>query len=71
MDIKMPGMNGMEATKIIREFRNDVPIIATTAYAQTNSEQRFLDAGFNGYLAKPIRKEKLLAVLNNYAILSE
>jgi len=71
MDIKMPGMNGLEATKIIREFRNDVPIIATTAYAQTNSEQRFLDAGFNGYLAKPIRKEKLLAVLNNYAILSE
>lgn len=71
MDIKMPVMNGLEATKLIREFRNDLPIIATTAYAQTNSQHRFLLAGCNGYLTKPIRKEKLLAMLKNYAILPE
>jgi PAS domain S-box-containing protein len=63
MDIKMPVMNGLEATKLIREFRPELPIIATTAYAHTGDEQRFLAAGCNGYLAKPIKKEKLLLLL--------
>ncbi len=63
MDIKMPVMNGVEATRRIREFRPEVTIIATTAYAQTGDEQRFLAAGFDGYLPKPIRTEKLFALL--------
>jgi CheY-like chemotaxis protein len=66
MDIKMPVMNGLEATKLIREFRPELPIIATTAYAQTGDEQRFLSAGCDGYLAKPIQKEKILALLQKY-----
>lgn len=66
MDIKMPVMNGLEATKLIREFRSDLPIIVTTAYAQTGDEPRFLAAGCNGYLAKPIRKEKLFKLLEKY-----
>jgi PAS domain S-box-containing protein len=66
MDIKMPVMNGLEATRLIREFRPELPIIATTAYAQTGDEQRFLDAGCDGYLAKPIGKDRLLAVLKKY-----
>jgi PAS domain S-box-containing protein len=66
MDIKMPVMNGLEATKRIREFRPELPIIATTAYAQTGEEQRFLAGGCDGYLAKPIKKEKLLALLQKY-----
>jgi PAS domain S-box-containing protein len=66
MDIKMPVMNGLEATKLIREFRPDLPIIATTAYAQTGDEQRFLAAGCDGYLSKPIGKEKLLTQLKKY-----
>jgi PAS domain S-box-containing protein len=66
MDIKMPVMNGIEATKIIRGFRPYLPIIATTAYVQTGDEQRFLAAGCDGYLPKPIKKEKLLALFQKY-----
>ena len=67
MDIKMPVMNGLEATKRIHEFRPDLPIIAATAYAQTGDEFRFLAAGCNGYLAKPVKKEDLLQLLQKYA----
>lgn len=63
MDIRMPEMDGLEATKLIHEFRPELPIIATTAYAQTGDESRFLEAGCVGYLAKPIKREKLMAVL--------
>ncbi len=66
MDIKMPVMNGIEATKHIRKFRPELPIIATTAYAQTGDEQSFIEAGCNGYLAKPIKKENLINLLNKY-----
>lgn len=69
MDIKMPVMNGLEATKLIHEFNPELPIIATTAYAQTGSENHFLDAGFNGYLAKPIKKNDLLQMIKKYIIL--
>ncbi len=63
MDIKMPVMNGVEATRRIREFRPNLTIIATTAYVQTGDEQRFLAAGCNGYLPKPIGMQKLMATL--------
>jgi PAS domain S-box-containing protein len=64
MDIKMPVMNGIEATMRIREFRPGVPIIATTAYAQTGDEQIFLSSGCSGYLPKPISPEKLKVLFN-------
>lgn len=67
MDIKMPVMNGLEATKIIRNLRPDLPIIATTAYAQTGDEERFLSEGCSDYLSKPIRKEKLMEIIRKYA----
>lgn len=66
MDIKMPVMNGDEATRQIREFRPDIPIIATTAYAITGDEYSFLEIGFDDYLPKPIIKEKLLAIIRKY-----
>jgi len=66
MDIKMPVMNGVEATKLIREFRPELPIIATTAYTQIGDEQRFLAAGCDDYLAKPILKDDLLELLYKY-----
>jgi PAS domain S-box-containing protein len=69
MDIKMPVMNGLEATKLIHEFRPGLPIIATTAYAQTGDEHRFIEAGCNGYLPKPVRKDNLMSVLENYDIM--
>ncbi len=66
MDIKMPVMNGLEATRIIREFRPDLPIIAITAYVQTGDKQRFIEAGFNDYLSKPIKREKLYSLIQKY-----
>ncbi len=66
MDIKMPVLNGLEATQLIHEFCPGLPIIATTAYAETGDEHRFLAAGCNGYLAKPIKKENLKLLLQTY-----
>jgi PAS domain S-box-containing protein len=67
MDIKMPVMDGLEATRLIREFREDVPIIALTAYAQTGDEYRILEAGCDGYLAKPINRERLFELIGKHA----
>ncbi|HET9569880.1 MAG TPA: response regulator [Bacteroidales bacterium] len=70
MDIKMPLMNGLEATQRIHEFRPELPIIATTAYAQTGDEHRFLAAGCNGYLSKPISKDNLIQLIQKYTNIS-
>jgi len=66
MDIKMPVMNGIEATRLIREFKSDLPIIATTAYAETGDEHRLIEAGFNEYLPKPINLKQLNAIIKKY-----
>lgn len=66
MDIQMPVMNGIEATSKIREFKPGLPIIATTAYAQTGDKVRFLEAGCSDYLPKPINKEKLINKMSEF-----
>lgn len=66
MDIKMPVMNGIEATKEIRKFKPNIPIIATTAYAQTGDKHRFIEAGCKDYLAKPIRLKQLSSIIEKY-----
>lgn len=60
MDIKMPEVDGIEATRQIKNIRSEVPVIAITAYAMSGDEERVLAAGCDGYLSKPISKEKLL-----------
>ena len=68
MDVQMPVLDGVEATKKIRSssanFRN-IPIIALTAYAMAGDREKFLEAGMNDYIAKPVDKEKLFEVLEN------
>ena len=54
MDIKMPVMDGYEATAEIRKVSASVPIIAVTAYAFAQDEQRIINSGFDAYTAKPI-----------------
>ena len=59
MDIKMPDMNGYEATRIIREFNKDIIIIAQTAYAMTGDRGKALAAGCNYHITKPLRQKDL------------
>lgn len=66
MDIQMPGMNGYEATSMIRQFNQDVIIIAQTAYAMLNDEAKALQAGCNAHLRKPIQKNKLMASIRKF-----
>jgi signal transduction histidine kinase/CheY-like chemotaxis protein len=66
MDVQMPILDGVSATKQIRSssatYKN-VPIIALTAYAMTGDREKFLNAGMNDYLSKPVDKDKLLEVI--------
>ncbi len=64
MDIRMPGMNGIEATKLIKEMRNDLPIIAQTAYAYSEDKAKCFAAGCTDFLAKPIRNAALLKAIS-------
>jgi CheY-like chemotaxis protein len=63
MDIKMPKMNGIEATELIREFNKDVRIIFQSAHALSEEKEKALTSGGNEYLTKPINKEELLKLL--------
>ncbi len=63
MDVKMPGMDGLEATRQIRTFDPSVPIIAVTAFAYDRDRQKALDAGANEYLSKPLNGEQLRQTL--------
>jgi CheY-like chemotaxis protein len=60
MDVKMPYIDGFEATRQIKLINKEIPVIAVTAYAMSGDEERVLDAGFDGYLSKPISKASLL-----------
>lgn len=68
MDIQMPVMDGLEAARRIRsgeagEHRRDVRIVALTAYAMAGDRERFIDAGMDEYLTKPVEVEDLMKVL--------
>ena len=64
MDIKMPKLNGFEATKQIRSFNTKVFIIAQTAYAQDSYKAKVSEAGCDAYISKPIDKQKLLDIIS-------
>ncbi|MBU0985867.1 MAG: PAS domain S-box protein [Proteobacteria bacterium] len=72
MDVQMPVMDGYTATQKIREWEKShqvdaTPIIALTAYALQEDEQKSLDAGCNSHLIKPLKKVKLLETINKYS----
>ena len=69
MDEQMPGMDGLEATRRIRARAgsdHEVPVIALTANADSQAEQRCLEAGMNGFLSKPVRRKQLRSVLGQW-----
>jgi CheY-like chemotaxis protein/HPt (histidine-containing phosphotransfer) domain-containing protein len=64
MDMQMPVMDGLTATRIMRrEMNNSTPVIALTAYATKDAIEKALDAGMNGYLTKPFEEETLFSQL--------
>lgn len=66
MDIKMPVMNGLDATRIIRGFSQDIPIIMQTAYAFNSDKENAIKAGANEVLVKPITLNVLRGTLSRY-----
>jgi CheY-like chemotaxis protein len=71
MDVQMPEMDGLEATRVIRDLHSEVrnhqiPIIAMTAAAMTGDRERCLEAGMNDYITKPVSPQALIEALNRW-----
>jgi PAS domain S-box-containing protein len=71
MDIQMPVMDGLEATRIIRnsdksEFDPNIPVIAMTAHAMKGDREKFLSAGMNDYIEKPFEFEEIFKCINRF-----
>jgi len=66
MDIRMPDMDGYEATRQIRQFNKDVVIIAQTAHGLMGDREKAIEAGCNDYLSKPVNRDKLLSLIQKY-----
>lgn len=71
MDIKMPEMNGYQATTIIKEMKPSIPIIAQTAYAMAEDIIKGKNAGCDDYLSKPIKPELLISTLRHFLCIAE
>ncbi|MDP2234824.1 MAG: PAS domain S-box protein [Bacteroidales bacterium] len=66
MDLKMPKMDGYEASKLIKEFRPDLPIIALTAYSTEVDRDKALASGCSEFISKPFKRELFLAKINEH-----
>ena len=72
MDINMPVMDGYEATREIRKFSLQVPIIAVTAFAYASDEQKAMENGFNAYMSMPLYagqlRTKITSILQRHVV---
>ena len=68
MDIQLPGMDGLSATKILKAdpVLQEIPIVALTSHAMEGDDKKALDVGCNGYIAKPIDTKNFLATIGQY-----
>lgn len=66
MDIRMPEMNGLDATRIIKEVRSDVPVVALSAYAFEENIRDAKQAGCDEFMAKPFKVEDLIEMVKRY-----
>jgi two-component system sensor histidine kinase/response regulator len=74
MDVQMPEMDGFEATKAIRERKDDrrnTPIVAMTAHAMKGDRERCLAAGMDDYVSKPIEPQELLNAIKKWVVTSD
>lgn len=68
MDIQMPEMDGIDATREIRKDDGVIPIIALTAYAMKGDKRRFLSEGMNDYISKPVKKSLLFELVDKHIL---
>ena len=66
MDMKMPNLGGLDATRIIRELSPDIPIIALTAFAYDHDRKAALEVGCNDFLTKPFTQEVLKETIKKW-----
>ena len=66
MDVRLPGMSGLEATDRLREINSRIPVIAQTAHAMEEDRKKCIQAGATNYISKPIHIEELLDLMNQY-----
>ncbi len=66
MDIKLPNVDGYEATSMIKKIQPEIPIIVQTAYAMAGDREKALEAGCDDYIAKPLKSEKLLQMVRSH-----
>jgi PAS domain S-box-containing protein len=66
MDIRMPVMDGIEATKLIKNIRPNLPIVAQTAYAFSDEKEMIISIGCTDYISKPIEKNELFKLIAKY-----
>ena len=66
MDIKMPDLNGLEATIEIKKINPLIPVVAQTAYVMEEDEEASIKAGCDDYIAKPIRPENLITIMSKF-----
>ena len=67
MDIKLPDINGLELTGIIKKINSKVKVIAQTAYALSGDREKAIEAGCSGYITKPIKRQELLNLISLYS----
>ncbi len=66
MDIQMPEMDGLEATKAIRKREDEIPIIAMTANAMKGDMEKCLNAGMDDYMTKPIKRDLIFEMIKKW-----
>jgi two-component system, cell cycle response regulator DivK len=68
MDIQLAGMDGLEALRRLREDERTaaIPVVALTAQAMAGDRERFLEAGFNGYVSKPVNVVEFIGTVRHY-----
>jgi len=68
MDIQLPGMDGLEATRRLKQDpqTRDIPVVAITAHAMRGDEERIIAAGCRGYIPKPVNTRELAGTVLNY-----
>ncbi len=66
LDIKMPVLDGLKAARIIKSGNRNLPLIAQTAYSDQSQRKTALEAGFDGFITKPVKQDELFNLIRSY-----